>query len=102
MAPGRRSVFGLLGLTIVVLAAAVPAAARAQTTPPRLVTFVARDCPSYSDIAANRARNNIQEDLVDLGPDSLYQPGQAINPNIESQQQPNCSPLPGWQFTLGT
>lgn len=102
MAPGRRSVLGLLGLIIVVSAAAVPAAARAQATPPRLVTFVARDCPSYSDIAANRARNNIQEDLLDLGADSAYRPGQPINPATESQQQPNCSPLPGWQFTLGT
>jgi hypothetical protein len=36
------------------------------------VTFVARSCPSYSDVFANKARNDIQESLENLGPDSPY------------------------------
>ncbi|HET6870664.1 MAG TPA: DUF11 domain-containing protein [Solirubrobacteraceae bacterium] len=103
MASGRpRVALALLGLAIVAPAALAPAVAHAQTTvPARLVTFVARVCPSYSDIAANRARNNIQEDLVDLGPDTVYTAGQPVNPATEQTQQPNCTPLPGWQFTMG-
>ena len=36
------------------------------------VTFAARSCPTYSDVDANKARNDIQESLDDLGPDSPY------------------------------
>lgn len=67
-----------------------------------LVTFVARVCPTYTDITANRARNNLQESLRDLGADTPYKPGEAINPAVEAANQPNCKPLPGWTFTLGT
>jgi hypothetical protein len=67
------------------------------------VTFVARSCPSYSDIFANKARNDIQESLEDLGPDSTYNTnGQLVNPVAEARPpQTACSPLPGWEFTLG-
>ncbi|HET6506971.1 MAG TPA: DUF11 domain-containing protein [Baekduia sp.] len=82
-------------------ALSVPALARAQSTPERLVTFVARQCPAYTDIAANRARNDIQESLEDLGVDSAYTGGVAVSPEIENQQNPNCRPLPGWSFKLG-
>jgi choice-of-anchor A domain-containing protein/uncharacterized repeat protein (TIGR01451 family) len=68
----------------------------------KLVTFAARVCPSYSDVMANLARNDIQESLQDLGPDSVYTAGQPIDPDIEAANQPACTPLPGWQFTLGT
>jgi uncharacterized repeat protein (TIGR01451 family) len=102
MFPGRRLLVGLVVVVVVAPAVVAPAAAHAQgAVPARLVTFVARVCPSYSDIAANRARNNIQEDLVDLGPDTAYQSGQAVNPATEQQQQPDCTPLPGWRFTIG-
>ncbi len=67
-----------------------------------LVTFAARVCPAYTDITANRARNDIQESLRDLGEDTPYQDGQAIDPAVEAEHQPNCKPLPGWTFTLGT
>ncbi len=67
----------------------------------RLVTFAARYCREYTDIAANRARNNIQESLRDLGADSLYAGGEAVQPSVEVRQQPRCIPLPDWQFTLG-
>ena len=66
------------------------------------VTIVARQCPEYTDITANRARNDIQESLRDLGVDTPYDAGEPIDPDIEADSQPNCSPLPNWRFTLGT
>jgi hypothetical protein len=66
------------------------------------VTFVALSCPSYSDIFANRARNDILESLKNLGPDTQYTNGELINPTAEGiPPQSNCTPLPGWEFTLG-
>ena len=79
----------------------VAEAGSSSSQPTRLVTFVARTCPSYADIAANRARNNIQESLQDLGADTLYNAGDAVSPAIEQAQQPNCTPLPDWRFTMG-
>jgi hypothetical protein len=66
------------------------------------VTFAARVCDTYTDISANRARNNIQESLKDLGPDTKYLPGERVTPPREEEMQPNCRPLTGWRFTLGT
>ncbi len=68
------------------------------------VTFAARSCPSYSDIDANKARNDIQESLEDLGPDSPYNSnGQLVNPAVEeASPQDACNPLPDWTFPLGT
>jgi hypothetical protein len=69
------------------------------------VTYVARSCPSYDAIYANRARNDIQESLKDLGPDSPYPSDKPflVEPDIESMPpQDRCSPIPDWQFTLGT
>ncbi len=69
------------------------------------VTFAARWCPSYSDIFANRARNDIVESLEDLGPDTQYgNSGALIDPEYEDYIPPqtDCHPLPGWEFTLGT
>lgn len=67
------------------------------------VTFVARWCSAYTDIFANRNRNDIQESLQDLGPDSQYdESGRLVNPVDENKYpQSLCKPLPGWQFTLG-
>lgn len=67
------------------------------------VTFVARSCPTYTDIYANRARNDIQESLQDLGPNSQYgRNGRLVNPYDESRAPENvCAPVNGWQFTLG-
>jgi uncharacterized repeat protein (TIGR01451 family) len=65
------------------------------------VTIAARQCPTYEDITANLARNNIMESLKDLGPDTLYKSGEPINPAKEDAGQPNCSPITGWKFTLG-
>src|SRR5262249_9517649 len=67
-----------------------------------LVTVAARECPTYQDIRANLARNNIQESLQDLGEDTLYTSGEPINPKLELQGQPKCKPITGWEFTLGS
>jgi uncharacterized repeat protein (TIGR01451 family) len=66
------------------------------------VTIAARECSSYDDIMANRARNDIQESLRDLGKNTVYKAGQPIDPGVEATNDPNCTPLPGWRFTLGT
>jgi len=66
------------------------------------VTVAARSCPSYTDITGNLARNDIQESLRDLGPDTPYVSGEPINPVKEADNQPNCSPISNWSFTLGT
>jgi uncharacterized repeat protein (TIGR01451 family) len=85
---------------------AVTAAVTAAPPPPAgsglFVTIAARQCPKYTDITANRARNNIMESLQDLGKDTTYKAGQAIDPLKEAADQPNCKPLVGWRFTLGT
>jgi hypothetical protein len=85
--------------TLLVLLAVllVPASAQARLK----VTIAARSCPTYDAIAANLARNDIQESLQDLGPDTPYRSGQPIDPQIEADAQPLCQPLPGWRFTLG-
>jgi uncharacterized repeat protein (TIGR01451 family) len=86
-----------------------PAGARAQTAAPAgtgsWVTLAARVCPSYTDISANKARNNIQQSLRDLGPDTPYVGPLAsspVVPGIEQASQPRCTPLSGWRFRLGT
>lgn len=45
------------------------------------------------------------ESLENLGPDSNYSGGAAVNPTNEtaaSSQQQNCAPITGWNFKLGT
>jgi uncharacterized protein DUF11 len=71
------------------------------------VTIAARWCPTYDDVAANRSRNNIQESLRDLGPDTPYKTGENVNPATEQlPPQDACTPIPqgtarGWEFRLG-
>ena len=89
-------------------------AAPASAWHERWVTFAARVCEDYSQITANRARNNIQESLRDLGPNTPYgtfvSPGRfvpnEVDPAIEAEFQPpppapGCRPLAGWKFKLG-
>ena len=66
------------------------------------MTYAARACPTYTDVTANLARNDIQESLRDLGADTLYTSGELISADKEQQGQPNCRPLPNWRFVLGT
>jgi hypothetical protein len=89
--------------------AVLPQAEAAQVNPrpptgSLSVTFVGVVCDDYSDVQANRARNNIQESLQDLGPDSKYQAGNAVEPGPENagMSADHCRPLPGLQFTIGS
>ena len=66
------------------------------------VTFAARECNSYSDIFANRFRDDLMQTLQNVGPDSPYGPSDLVNPNFEDlSPQSNCTPLTGWEFTMG-
>ena len=81
---------GSLVLLVVLasLASLVPAAHADQG---RLVTIAARSCPAYTDITANRARNNIMESLEDLGVDTPYGQGGRpllVDPATEAEFQP--------------
>lgn len=108
--PRSRTILGMAVAVVlsvplvagVVVATTSTGPAGAATADPYLVTFVARECPTYTDIMANLARNNIQESLQDLGKDSVYAPGQPISPAIETPNQPACTPLNGWTFTFGS
>lgn len=104
--PRRRSgavaILALLALLVVpTTASAAKAQASAEGTG-LLVTVAARECPTYQDVRANLARNNIMESLQDLGEDTLYTSGEPINPKLELEGQPKCRPITGWQFTLGS
>ena len=81
---------------------AAPSATAATSSEPYLVTLVARVCNSYTDIMANRARNNIQESLRDLGKDTVYSAGTPVSPALEEPNNPSCRPLYDWKFQLGT
>jgi len=89
-------------LTVPAVASARPAATGSAEGTGLLVTVAARECPTYQDIRANLARNNIMESLEDLGEDTLYSSGEPVNPKKELEGQPNCKPITGWQFTLGS
>jgi hypothetical protein len=102
MSARRRAVVVAVVAGAAVAVGPTPVAeAGSSPQPTRLVTFVARTCSSYTDVAANRARNNIQESLQDLGADTLYNGGNAVSPVVEQTQQPNCAPLSDWRFTMG-
>ncbi len=94
----------LVALPLLTACLLVVGSGRSEATPaaPYLVTLVARQCPTYTDIMANLARNNIQESLQDLGKNSVYSAGQPISPAVEGPNQPACTPLNGWKFTFGS
>ena len=90
-----------LGLATIrrALSGVVAPYAGAQT---RSITYAARSCPSYTDVTANLARNNIQESLRDLGDDTDYVSGRRrSHRRSRSRGQPNCTPIVGWRFPLG-
>ncbi len=66
------------------------------------ITFAARVCGEYTDIMANKARNNLMESLRDLGPDTSYPPTGIVTPTDEQSGSPACAPLTGWRLTMGT
>src|SRR4051812_39880047 len=94
-------------IALMVLAVAVaPSTARAQANQGYWVTVAARVCDQYTDIFANKARNNVQESLKDLGPNTQYSGIYAdweVDPYLEDKfPQSRCRPLVGWKFRLGT
>lgn len=89
-----------LALGAAALTLAPPATAQGTGTG-FFVTLAARECPEYSDVMANLLRNDLQESLEDLGPDSTHGWGQPVGPGVESTISPNCTPLEDWTFTLG-
>ena len=109
----RRSVRRLAALgSAALLAAAAPLLVlpAAHAGAPRgsdtgySVTFVARQCQDYPDIMANKARNNIQESLRDLGKDTVYGQSAQVSVAVEEADYDHarCKPLVGWRFQLGT
>ena len=93
----RGTALSLLALAASSAFTAPPAAAQSG----QLVTIAARVCPAYTDITANRARNNIQESLKDLGADTPYKNGEVVEAATEDRVQPNCRALENWRLTLG-
>ncbi len=65
------------------------------------VTFAARSCGGYQDIAANQVRDDSAGTLARPGRDSPYQPGQPVDPDVEDNVDSGCTDLTGWRFTLG-
>lgn len=104
-AGGAVAALSVLAFLLSAVGGPVKQAAAAAAAPnPLSVTFVARSCPKYSDVMANKARNNIQESLRDLGPDSNYASNEAVSAAKEAAGTPlpPCQPLPGWTFSTGT
>ena len=97
--PALRRLFPPLAAALV-LAALLPAVAPAQSSGLK-VTLVARVCDTYQDIMANRARNDIQESLENLGKDTVYSAREPVTPDLEEPNN-NCNTLNGWRFKLGT
>jgi hypothetical protein len=61
-------------------------------------------CDRYDQVMANKARNNLQESLQDLGPDSNYASADAVSVAKEQDgtPAPPCRPLTDWTFATGT
>lgn len=104
----RRALSAVVAGILAVGAIAISAPAQAALAPGQLaITFVARVCDSYSDVRANKARNNWQESLKDLGGDSPYATSAAVSIAGESNDpafdlSACTTPLNNWQFTLGS
>lgn len=75
-----------------------------ETPPEYQVTVAARKCPTYQDVMANKARNNVMQSLEDLGVDSIYPGGVPVQPSVETDPatgQSACTPMEGWTFAFG-
>ncbi|SDR77956.1 prealbumin-like fold domain-containing protein [Microbacterium paraoxydans] len=95
-----------LGLVLATGTLLAPIGATAVVLPPAkdlplLVTYVARVCDQYTDVMANKARNNLMESLRDLGADTTYPANGIITVADEEAGSPNCSPLTDWRLTMG-
>ena len=93
----------VVSLGLFLIPTAPPSGAANPTGTGYFMTLAARSCPTYPDVRANRARNNIQESLADLGPDTNYVAGESVSVAKESAPpQDACTPITNWQFTTGT
>jgi hypothetical protein len=81
----RMGRFVVMGVSLVIALIAPAAATAASGGSGTYVTFAARVCPDYADITANKARNDIQESLRDLGPDTLYSGGDTVDAATEER-----------------
>jgi hypothetical protein len=107
MAQKQRTARAVAGVVLALVAGAVlgaapDASAAVPVQQPLSVTYVARQCATYTDVMANKARNNLQESLRDLGPDSTYASGGSVTVAAEAAGSPACTPLAGWGFSTGT
>ncbi len=109
--PRHLSVFARLLVPVIALTAsvgvsvaAVPATAATVGADEDTysITFAARVCDSYTDVLANKARNNLMESLKDLGADTNYDAWGIVSAEKEETGNANCRPLPNWQMTTGT
>ena len=91
----------LLGLVVATTPAGAQESQGQKPGSGLFLTIAARSCPTYADITANRARNDIQESLRDLGPNTPYSSREKIDPDVEQRTQPNCTALADWDFTFG-
>lgn len=66
------------------------------------VTLAARGCGGYREVVAGQVRDDADEATERPGVDSPYQPGQEVDPKIESEKDSGCVDLPGWRFTFGS
>ncbi|WEH31683.1 hypothetical protein [Streptomyces sp. AM 3-1-1] len=87
------------GLLLVAAGGGVPAygAQPRAAQNPLSVTYVARACHEYGDIAADEAPAATQESLRALGPDA-----DRSRPAAVGTASPPCEPLTGWTFSTGT
>ncbi|MER7275226.1 hypothetical protein ABT369_12275 [Dactylosporangium sp. NPDC000244] len=65
------------------------------------VTFVARACDGYQNVMGNRVRDDNAENAAPVGRDSAYHDGDEVDPQVEAAGSTGCTPLNGWQFSLG-
>lgn len=104
----------LVAVAIASVATAAPASAAPTDPTDYSVTLVARYCSDTSgatttwpNVRANRARNNIQETLKNLGPDTNYSNNMIppVNPDKEEAAitgQLPCTPFVGMPLTFGS
>lgn len=101
----RYASVALTGVLLVLVMAVIAPASASAAGSGYYVTFAARACPSYQDVLPNTVRDDYMESLEDLSSQtSPYKAGNMlVSPDNEDiAPQTACSPLPGWQFSLGT
>ena len=81
-----------------------------SASPAYTVQLHALSCPSYSDVRANLPKAGGGAVDAELGATNAaregvpsYVSGASVSPTTEAADNgPGCTPIPGWQFTIGT